>query len=318
MSQDVASAGTTIPGVIPRTETGNRAQRISILIATVVPFAGFVIAIASLWGRAVSGTDLAIFGVFYVLSGLGITVGYHRLLTHKSFDTPHGVKIALALFGSLAVEGSVIEWVSDHRRHHAYADKVGDPHSPHLDGDDGLRGILKGLWHAHMGWLFTKEKTQPERWAPDLLKDPAMRRVDRAFPALVVFSLSFPALVGYAVTGTFMGALTAFIWGGLARMFLLHHVTWSVNSICHFYGSRPYETTDYSTNNWPLALISFGESWHNNHHAFPSSAIHGLERSQIDLSAATIRMLEKLHLASDVKVAADKQIVAKSMNGSVS
>ncbi|MDQ3878415.1 MAG: acyl-CoA desaturase, partial [Actinomycetota bacterium] len=280
MAQDAAvPAPTTIPGVMPRTSGAARAQRISILIATVVPFAGFVAAIALLWGHGVSAVDLAIFGAFYVVSGLGITVGYHRLLTHRSFEAPHAVKVALAVFGSLAVEGSVIEWVSDHRRHHAYADKVGDPHSPHVESEEGFVGIAKGLWHAHMGWLFTKEKTQPERWSPDLLKDAAMRRVDRAFPALVVFTFAAPAVLGYAITGTFAGALTAFVWGALARVFLLHHVTWSVNSICHFYGSRPYETTDYSTNNWPLALISFGESWHNNHHAFPSSAIHGIEPS---------------------------------------
>ncbi|MFN2593670.1 MAG: acyl-CoA desaturase [Actinomycetota bacterium] len=312
MSQEVVDVATVIPGVVPRTAESGRAQRISILIATLIPFAGFVIAIATMWGHGVTGTDLAIMGTFYVLSGLGITVGFHRLLTHKSFEAPNPVKITLAVLGSLAVEGSVIEWVSDHRRHHAYADKVGDPHSPHLDTEDGFVGIVRGLWHAHMGWLFTKEKTQPERWAPDLLKDPGMRRVDRAFPALVVFTFAFPALLGYLFTGTFMGAVTAFLWGSLARVFLLHHVTWSVNSICHYYGTRPYETTDYSTNNWPLALISFGESWHNNHHAFPSSAIHGLKPSQIDLSAATIRALEKLHLASDVKVATNKQVEAKS------
>jgi stearoyl-CoA desaturase (delta-9 desaturase) len=201
----------------------------------------------------------------------------------------------------------VIDWVATHRRHHAYADKEGDPHSPHLE-EEGFGGILRGLWHAHLGWLFDDEKTSSKRWAPDLLKDPDLVRINRAFPWLALTTFALPALVGFAVTGSAGGALRMFLWAGLARIFLLHHVTWSVNSICHFYGRRPFDTTDESTNNWVLSLISFGESWHNNHHAFPTSAVHGLGRWQIDLSAMVIRSFERLKLARNVKGVSEKQL----------
>jgi stearoyl-CoA desaturase (delta-9 desaturase) len=242
-----------------------------------------------------------------------VTVGYHRLLTHRSFRAPRPVRAVFAVAGSLAIEGSVISWVAAHRRHHAFADVEGDPHSPHLGEEEGVVGMLKGLWHAHVGWLFDEEKTSIERWAPDLLKDPVMTRIDRLFPALAAVSLVLPAVAGFAFTGTLWGAVTAFLWGGLARVFLLHHMTWSVNSICHYFGKRPFETTDLSTNNWPLALLSFGESWHNNHHAFPTSAIHGLGRWQIDPSGFVIRALERVGLARDVKRVTREQVAGKSV-----
>jgi stearoyl-CoA desaturase (Delta-9 desaturase) len=290
-----------------------RLQRVALLVLTIGPFAGFVAAIAILWGRGIGVVDLALLVVFYVLSGLGVTVGYHRLLTHRSFRAPRPVRAWFAVAGSLAIEGSVISWVAAHRRHHAFADVEGDPHSPHLGEEEGLVGMLKGLWHAHVGWLFDEEKTSIERWAPDLLKDPVMTRIDRLFPALAAVSLVLPAVAGFAFTGTPWGAVTAFLWGGLARVFLLHHMTWSVNSICHYFGKRPFETTDLSTNNWPLALLSFGESWHNNHHAFPTSAIHGLGRWQIDPSGFVIRALERMGLARDVKRVTREQVAGKSV-----
>jgi stearoyl-CoA desaturase (delta-9 desaturase) len=216
----------------------------------------------------------------------------------------------LAVTGSMSLQGSLISWVSTHRRHHAYADKEGDPHSPHMDGA-GFAGILRGLWHAHLGWLFDVEKTSAERWAPDLLKDQDLRRIDRAFPWLALTSFALPAVIGLAVTGSATGALRMFLWAGLARIFLLHHVTWSINSICHFYGRRPFETTDESTNNWVLSLISFGESWHNNHHAFPTSAVHGLGKWQVDLSAIVIGGLERLRLVRNVKRVNERQLDRK-------
>jgi stearoyl-CoA desaturase (delta-9 desaturase) len=285
----------------------------AILVLTTGPFVGFVAAIAVLWGRGISGMDLIVFLAFYVVTGLGVTVGYHRLLTHRSFRASPSVRAFFAVAGSLAIEGSVISWVAAHRRHHAFADVEGDPHSPHLAEEEGLGGVLKGLWHAHVGWLFDEEKTSVERWAPDLLKDPVMRRIDRLFPVLAVITLVLPALVGFAFTGTLWGAITAFLWGGLARVFLLHHMTWSVNSICHYFGKRPFETTDQSTNNWPLALLSFGESWHNNHHAFPTSAVHGLGRWQLDPSGFVIRSLERLGLARDVKLVTREQATSKTV-----
>jgi stearoyl-CoA desaturase (delta-9 desaturase) len=301
-----------VPGVVSLGPSEARLQRVAILILTIGPFVGFVAAIAILWGRGVSGVDLIVFLAFYMVTGLGVTVGYHRLLTHRSFRASRSVRVFFAVAGSLAIEGSVISWVAAHRRHHAFADVKGDPHSPHLAEEEGLAGVLKGLWHAHVGWLFDEEKTSVERWAPDLLKDPVMRRIDRLFPHLAVITLVLPAVVGFAFTGTLWGAITAFLWAGLARVFLLHHMTWSVNSICHYFGKRPFETTDLSTNNWPLALLSFGESWHNNHHAFPTAAIHGLGRWQLDTSGLVIRALERLGLARDVKRVTQEQVISKT------
>jgi stearoyl-CoA desaturase (Delta-9 desaturase) len=293
-------------------DRGVRFQRRVVLIATVLPFAGFLIAVATLWGRGISGVDFGIMLGAYVITGLGVTVGYHRLLTHRSFETSRGVRLFLAIAGSMSVEGSVLSWVAAHRRHHAYSDKEGDPHSPHLDEGEGLKGVLRGLWHAHMGWLFSPDKSSPERWAPDLYKDESMRAIDRRFPLWVLISFAAPALMGLLITRSLWGGITAFLWGSLVRIFMLHHVTWSINSICHFYGQRPFQTTDYSTNNWLLSLISFGESWHNNHHAFPTSAVHGIGRWQFDLSAFFIGALEKLGLARNVKRVSEKQLRAKS------
>jgi stearoyl-CoA desaturase (delta-9 desaturase) len=313
MSQAVPPVSPTpsVSGVEILDERRVRLQRRMVLVATILPFAGFVTAVATLWGRGISGTDFTIMVATYIVTGLGVTVGYHRLLTHRSFDAPPLVRSFLAVLGSMSVEGSVITWVANHRRHHAYADREGDPHSPHLDEGEGLTGVLRGLWHAHMGWLFAPERSDPERWARDLHRDGAMRTIDRLFPIWVLISLAAPPLLGLVITGSLWGGVTAFLWGSLARVFMLHHVTWSINSICHFYGSRPFRTSDYSTNNWALSLVSFGESWHNNHHAFPTSAVHGIGRWQLDMSAVVIRTLETLRLARNVKRVSPKQLKAK-------
>jgi stearoyl-CoA desaturase (Delta-9 desaturase) len=299
------------PGIEILDERGFRFQRRMVLIATIIPFVGFLTAVISLWGRGISGVDFGIFMAFYVTTGLGITVGFHRLFTHRSFDAPRPLRNFFAIAGSMAVEGSVISWVAAHRRHHAFSDKEGDPHSPHLDEGEGLAGVLRGLWHAHLGWLFDREKTSVERWAPDLQKDSTMRAIDKQFPWWVVVSFAAPAVVGAVITRSLWGGVTAFIWGSLVRIFMLHHVTWSINSICHFYGRRPFRTADFSTNNWILSLISFGESWHNNHHAFPTSAIHGINKWQFDASAFVIRMMERLGLAKNVKRVSPKQLETK-------
>ena len=301
-----------VPGVKTLEPDAARFQRRLTLVVTTLPFLGFLVAIWMLWGSGLSIVDVSLFIVFYVFAGLGVTVGFHRLFTHKSFDAKPWVRNTFAIAGSMGIQGPVIRWVADHRRHHAFADQEGDPHSPHLDEGPGIRGVVKGLWHAHMGWLFNDEATSARRWAPDLVKDPAMRTIDRLFPLWVAISFGAPPILGFLITGTAQGALTAFLWGSLARIFLLHHVTWSINSICHFYGKRPFETPDYSTNNWPLAIVSFGESWHNNHHAFPTAAVHGLSRGQIDMSGGLIRMLQKLRLATDVKTVSPKQLETKS------
>ena len=311
-TQTPETADKQISGVGKLAEKDLRFQRRLVLIVTVVPFVGFAIALWSLWGGALSGTDFGIMLGTYLFAGLGITVGFHRLFTHRSFAATRPVRALLAVAGSFAIQGPLLKWVADHRRHHAFADQEGDPHSPHLDEGPGLKGVLKGLWHAHMGWLFSDEKTSIRRWAPDLLKDETLRRIDRFFFLWVFLSFFLPPAIGFALTGTLRGAASAFLWGSLVRIFLLHHVTWSVNSICHFYGKRPFETTDHSTNNWLLALISFGESWHNNHHAFPTSATHGILRGQIDPGAGFIKLMARLRLASDVKDVPDKQLQKNS------
>ena len=303
---------TVVPGVRHSDPGAARLQRRLTLVVTIVPFLGFAWAVWSLWGQGLSPLDGSIFLAFYLSTGLGVTVGFHRLFTHRSFEAAPFMRALLAIAGSMAIQGPIITWVANHRRHHAFADKEGDPHSPHLDEGPGVMGIIKGLWHAHLGWLFSTEQTVPERWAPDLLADPVVRRISRLFPLIVILSFGAPALLGFALTGELGGTLSAFVWGGLVRIFFLHHVTWSINSICHFYGKRPFETTDFSTNNWVLSLISFGESWHNNHHAFPTSARHGLGKGQVDISASLITLLGKVGLARGVKIATPEQLARKA------
>ena len=270
------------------------------LAAVVLPFVGTIAAIVLLWNSVVSATDLAIMAVMYGLTGVGVTVGFHRLLTHRSFQVPKALEYAFAVLGSMAVQGPVIAWVADHRKHHAHADEEGDPHSPHVGHGDGAAGVLRGLWHAHVGWLLQNQGRAEKRYARDLYEDPGMRLINRRFPLLALASLALPALAGWAIGGGLAGAATGLLWGGLVRIFVVHHVTWSVNSVCHFLGARRFETDDESRNVFWLALPSFGESWHHNHHAFPRSAEHGLRRWEIDPSALVIRVLEKVGLARNV------------------
>ena len=311
MAQALRQEASPIPGVRRLDEKRATLQRRLVLLVTVLPFAAFIYAVALNWGQGLTATAAVIAGAFYVFTGLGVTIGYHRYFTHQSFETTRFLRGLLAIAGSMAVQGPVITWVADHRRHHAFADKAGDPHSPHLDEGPGVRGLLKGLWHTHMGWLFSDEQSSARRWAPDLLKDSMIRTIDRLFPLWMVLTFALPFFIGWAVTGTLAGALAAGLWGSLVRVFFLHHVTWSINSVCHFYGKRPFEGDDFSTNNWVLAIVSFGESWHNNHHAFPSAAVHGIERGQIDMTGGVISLLEKLGLARNVKRVQEKQILAK-------
>ncbi|HEU5003407.1 MAG TPA: acyl-CoA desaturase [Actinomycetota bacterium] len=290
------------PPPAPITEPGTslRLQRRITLAITIAPFVGFLVGIRLLWG-GISGLDLGLLVGLYSVSILGVTLGFHRMLTHRSFDAPAPVRIALAIAGSLAVEGSVIPWVADHRRHHMFTDKQGDPHSPHLVEGDGFMATVRGLYHAHVGWFFVEDRTRVERFAPDLLKDRGIRAVSALFPLWTVVSFALAPAIALALTHSLHAAFTALVWGSLVRIFLLHHVTWSINSICHFYGKRPYESDDYSTNNWLMSLVSFGEGWHNNHHAFPTSAFHGLEWWQVDISGLAIRGLAALHLIRNVR-----------------
>ena len=275
-----------------------RAERTANLVGVVLPFVGLLAAIVLLWQSAVDGIDLALLFGMYVLTGLGVTVGYHRLLTHRAFQTHPWVERTFAVLGSMSVQGSVLDWVADHRKHHAHADAEGDPHSPHVGHGTGL----KGLWHAHTGWLLeTQGQADWKRYARDLYDDPGMRKIGKRFPWLVLVTLVVPTVLGFVLHGfTAGGALRGYVWGGLVRIFLVHHVTWSINSVCHFFGTRRFDTDDESRNVFWLALPSFGESWHHNHHAFPRSARHGLRWWEIDISALLIRGLERTGLAWNV------------------
>jgi stearoyl-CoA desaturase (delta-9 desaturase) len=276
---------------------------------TVLPILGLGLVCWQLWERALHWHDVVVFLIVYAATGLGITVGFHRLLTHRSFKTKRWLRATFAALGSAAVEGPVISWVSDHRKHHVYADRDGDPHSPHVDHGVGWRGALRGLLHAHVGWLFIHtQRGAKERFAPDLIDDPAIRFVDRTFVLWVALGLLVPFGLGYALGGSWLTGLTGLLWGGLVRMLVLHHVTFSINSLCHFFGRRRFDTDDHSRNLLWLAPLSFGESWHNNHHAFPTSARHGLRPWELDLSAMLIRGLESVGLAWDVvRVSGERQ-----------
>jgi len=253
-----------------------------------------------LWGGVVDLTDVVIALALYVVTGLGITVGFHRLFTHRGFVPRRVLKITLAVLGSMAVEGSVTSWVATHRRHHIYSDRAGDPHSPHRYGGQGT-ALLRGLAFSHVGWLFASDSSSAERYAPDMLKDRDLVRIGKLFPLLALASLALPFGIGYAVSGSWVGALTALVWAGLVRMAALHHVTWSVNSLCHTFGRRTDPTTDRSTNLWPLAIVSFGDSWHNVHHAHPSWARHGARRGMVDPSAWVIARFERWGWATRVR-----------------
>ncbi|ALG06980.1 acyl-CoA desaturase [Kibdelosporangium phytohabitans] len=275
-------------------------QMLLVKLFAVVPLLALAAAVPFAWGWGLGWVDVGLAVFFYTLTCLGVTVGFHRYFTHGAFKARRGLRITLAAIGSMAMQGPVIGWVADHRRHHAYADKEGDPHSPWLYGTSAA-ALAKGFWHAHMGWMFDREQTNAKRFAPDLLADADIRRVDRLFAWLTVLTLVAPAVLGGLITMSLWGALTAFFWASLVRVAVLHHVTWSVNSICHMIGERPFEARDKSANFWPLAIASMGESWHNSHHADPTCARHGVQKGQIDVSARVIWALEKFGWASNVR-----------------
>jgi len=285
-------------------------EQITLYVFVIVPFLALAAVVPAVWGWGLSWTDVSLAVGFYFLTLLGVTVGYHRHFTHGSFKAKTPLRVALAAVGGMAIQGPVVQWVADHRRHHAFADREGDPHSPWRYGA-GARNVAKGMFHAHMGWLFDRRKTNAERYAPDLLRDTAVRRTSRLFVVWAFLSLALPAVIGGLVTGSWTGAWSAFFWAGLVRVALLHHVTWSINSVCHLVGNRPFTSRDRATNFWPLAILSGGESWHNLHHADPTCARHGVLRGQIDISARVIWAFEKLGWARDVKWPDPVRLAAK-------
>jgi stearoyl-CoA desaturase (delta-9 desaturase) len=277
--------------LVPRIVTG---------ILVLGPLVALGLGLPLLWGHVVHLRDVILGLILYAITGHGVTVGFHRMFTHRSFKPKRALKIVLGVAGSLAVEGSLVSWVANHRRHHRFSDSDGDPHSPHGSGP-GIAGQIRGFAHAHVGWLFKADTTSASRFAPDLLKDRDVTVISRLFPLFAVVSLAIPFASGWLLSRTLAGALSALLWAGLVRMALLHHVTWSINSVCHMFGRRPFTEKDRSTNVAALAIVSLGESWHNFHHAFPSSARHGVGRGQLDSSAALIRFFERAGWATKVR-----------------
>ncbi len=275
-------------------------EQITLTLFLVIPFAAVVAAVPVAWGWGLTWRDAVIATFMYFLTGLGVTVGFHRYLTHRSFQAKRPVRVALAIFGSMAIQGSAIQWVADHRRHHRFSDREGDPHSPWRYGTD-VKALSKGFFYSHVGWLYDWDKTSEAHYAPELVADADINWVSRKFTWWVTASLLIPAFIGGMWSWSWQGALTAFFWAGLVRIFLLHHVTFAINSVCHITGRRPFKTRDRSQNVWWLAILSFGESWHNFHHAEPTSARHGVRLFEIDTSAITIKLMEKLRWVSDVR-----------------
>jgi stearoyl-CoA desaturase (Delta-9 desaturase) len=278
----------------------SRGHQIMNLTGVALPFIGFVVAIGLLWGTLVGWSSLVVMAAMYFLTCLGVTLGFHRLLTHRSFQTYKPVQYVVAAIGSMSVQGPVMSWVADHRKHHAHTDQEGDPHTPHGHGT-GFKGSVAGLWYAHMGWLFERSgQAEHARYARDLYEDPGMRVIHRTFGVWVAVGLVVPFGLGYALTGTLGGAAEAALWGGPVRIFLLHHVTWSINSVCHFFGTRRFAVDDHSTNVFWLAPLSMGEAWHHNHHTFPRSAFHGLKAWEVDPTGWVIRGMRRVRLAWNV------------------
>ncbi len=283
---------------------------------TVVPPLLLVLVGWQVWNRELHWRDIAIFLIMYIPVGLGVTVGFHRLLTHRSFKTSAWMRGLLGVLGTMSVEGPVISWVADHRKHHAYSDRFGDPHSPHVEHGGGWRGALRGLAHAHVGWLFNhSQRGARERYARDLVADPVIRFVDGTFVLWSLVGLAIPFGLGVVIGATVDAGLEGMLWGGVARIFVLHHVTYSINSLCHFFGRQRFDTGDHSRNLTWLAPFSFGEAWHNNHHAFPTSAVHGLGRREIDFSGIVISGFERVGLVWDVQRISQERQAAKALEG---
>lgn len=299
----------------PRTSSADRKLRVINLFAVVVPFMGLAAAMLLAWGEWFDWSHLIVLWAMATITAGGVTVGYHRLCTHKSFTAPAWVRYCLAAAGSMAVQGAVFRWVGEHRRHHQHSDTEGDPHSPHMNADggwgEGIIATVRGFFHAHMGWLFRDRSRGLGKYIPDLREDRALIAANRHFPMLVLAGLIIPAILGGLLTWSWMGVLLGFLWGGLVRILLVHHITWSVNSVCHLWGTRPFNVRDESRNNPLVAVFALGEGWHNNHHAFPASARHGLRWWEIDPSYIFIRFLGLIGLAKNIRTPDRARVLAK-------
>jgi stearoyl-CoA desaturase (delta-9 desaturase) len=309
------------PVAVPHQDTpleyASPLRRIATIAAVVAPILGLGAAVALLWGWGVGWTELAILFAGYLLTGFGVTIGFHRLFTHKSFETGPVITATLGVLGSMAVQGPIVPWVENHRRHHQHSDRAGDLHSPHHNFGGGRNAAeraanwLRGVWHSHVGWMLLADPEGMSRYAPDLRTNKLVNTISRLFPLWILLGLLIPAAIGLAVGGAWKGALLGFLWGGAVRIFLVHHVTWSVNSVCHIWGSQSYRSHDESRNNPIFGVLAFGEGWHNNHHAFPASARHGLAWWEFDSSYLVIKAMEKLGLVWNVRVPDQQRKAAK-------
>ena len=299
--------------------TGNDTQtlgeRVTVGLFVAGPLLAVALAVPFAWGWGIGWSDVILSVLFFGIAAHGITIGYHRAFTHGSFKPNRPLKIALAIAGSLAIEGPVARWVADHRKHHAFSDAEGDPHSPWRYGDS-TRGLIKGFLFSHTGWLFDLEQTPIEKYAPDLLRDKDIVRISRQFPLWVAVSLLAPAVLGGLMTWSWQGALSAFFWASLVRVALVHHTTWSINSVCHVWGKHPFKTRDRSGNVAWLAILSGGESWHNLHHSDPTCARHGVLKGQIDTSARLIELFEWRGWATDVRWPKPERLEARAVSTS--
>jgi stearoyl-CoA desaturase (delta-9 desaturase) len=296
----VAEVPIDAPSVPEPPDLKTPGEQLTLGLFIAVPFVAVLAAVPLLWNRWLSWHDVVIAAVMYVVTGHGITVGFHRHFTHRAFKAARWFRMVLAVTGSMAIQGPLTRWVADHRKHHRFSDRDGDPHSPWRYGTS-FAALVKGFFYSHLGWMFDIEQTSEQRYAPDLVGDRSLRRISRLFPAWVVVSMLLPPLVGGLWSWSWMGAITAFFWGSLVRVSILHHVTFSINSVCHISGRRSFDTGDLSGNVWWLALPSLGESWHNFHHAQQTSARHGVLRGQLDTSAMVIRLLERVRIVSSVR-----------------
>jgi len=295
----------------PAYSDADRMVRLVNLLAVLIPFAGLGLAIVLSWGVAFNWTQFTIMTVMNILTAMGVTVGYHRLFTHRSFEAVPFVRATLAILGSMAVQGPVIEWAGAHRKHHQHSDDRHDPHSPHSHGEHGLRAMMRGFFHAHVGWLFQGHAKGLGRYTRDLKADPLLSAINKQFPVWVVVGLIIPAVAGGLIERSWYGAFLGFLWGGLVRVFIVHHITWSVNSVCHLWGAQPFRTGDHSRNNAIVGVLAMGEGWHNNHHAFPTSARHGLRWWQLDLSYLLILAMESVGLVKRIKTPDAGRVEAK-------
>jgi stearoyl-CoA desaturase (delta-9 desaturase) len=283
-------------------------ERAIILLTIFAPLVATTLAVVLLWSRGVSWIEVWLCVGFYLVSLFGVTMGYHRLFTHRSFKCAAPIRWALGIAGSMAAQGPVFYWVGSHRRHHQHSDDAGDPHSPHAHGGHGAAAVLRGWWHAHVGWMLAPEPQNYFRLVADLMRDPVAAAVNRTYLVWVLAGIALPGVIGGVASGTWAGAATGALWGGLVRLFLVHHVTWSINSVCHLWGGAPFMTKDESRNHAVCGVLALGEGWHNNHHAFPSSARHGLRWWQLDATWLAIRALRRLGLAWDVRLPSAEEL----------